>query len=148
MVSATIFVWRSDQWMNPGIRSPSSDLWTSWPTHLGWSHCDSACSDSGLRVPCLCRCVLSSMARFSPACLPPCFLPCRSVHWQYSWQCFGCRLTETYLLQLHCFTELSPNDSQRLSWFNTLYKSTAVCAVYSKWTLDIYYISTWKHIQN
>lgn len=34
-----------------------------WPVS-GWPHCDSACSDSGLRVPCLCRCVLSSMARF------------------------------------------------------------------------------------
>lgn len=73
-----------------------------WPCS-GWPHCDSACSDSGLRVPCLCRCVLSSMARFFPACLPPCFFPCRSVQWQGDWQCFGRRLKETYQLQLHCF---------------------------------------------
>lgn len=100
-----ILAWGSGLWMTPGIRSPSSDLWTSWPTRSGWPHCDSACSDSGLRVPCLCRCVLSSMARFSPACLPPCFLPCRSVQWQGSWQCFGSRLRDTYQLQLHWFTD-------------------------------------------
>lgn len=104
-LSATILAWGSGLWMTPGIRSPSSDLWTSWPTRSGWPHCDSACSDSGLRVPCLCRCVLSSMARFSPACLPPCFLPCRSVQWQGSWQCFGSRLRDTYQLQLHWFTD-------------------------------------------
>lgn len=53
-------------WWRPptGIGSPSYDLPTSWSTHLGRSHCDSACSDSGMRVPCLCRCVLTSMARF------------------------------------------------------------------------------------
>lgn len=97
MVSATILGWGSDPWMTPGIRSPSSDLWTSWPTRSGWSHCDSACSDSGLRVPCLCRCVLSSMARFSPACLPPCFLPCRSLQWQGTWQCFIHRQKQTHI---------------------------------------------------
>lgn len=97
MVSATILGWGSDPWMTPGIRSPSSDLWTSRPTRSGWSHCDSACSDSGLRVPCLCRCVLSSMARFSPACLPPCFLPCRSLQWQGTWQCFIHRQKQTHI---------------------------------------------------
>lgn len=78
-----LFCWHChvyfELWMIPGIRSPSSDLWTSWLTRLGLPHCDSACSDSGLRVPCLSRRVPSSMARFSPACLPSCFLPCRSI---------------------------------------------------------------------
>lgn len=90
-----------------GIRSPSCDLWTSRSTRSGWSHCDSACSDSGLRVPCLNRYVLSSMARFfssMPASLlTPLF---RSVQEQRTWPCFEHRPAETYRLQLHCITNL------------------------------------------
>lgn len=98
------YAWGSDPWMTPGIRSPCSDLWTSWLTHLGWPHCDSACSDSGLRVPCLCRFVLSSMARFlQHACLLASF-----PVGLYSDRAPGSaldRLRETYQLRLHCFRD-------------------------------------------